>query len=304
MDPLLVITNSDAGPDDEESLEKALSVLRSHTSVEVQATSNPGELNSALHRAGTRRIVVAGGDGSLHAVVTTLYRRNDLRTATLGILPMGTGNDFARTNDIPLDLEEAAQVLVDGRPRPMDLVVDEVGEIVVNNVHAGAGAQASRRGAKWKDRLHAVGVGKLNLGKLGYPIGALSAAVKPPFIRVRVEVDGEVVVDLNEPILMVAVGNGANVGGGTELTPYADPGDGKVDVMVSRAIGPVARLGYGVKLVAGRHAERDDVIYLRGSTVSVSGKEFWCSADGEIYGPERHRSWRVEPAAYSLVVPA
>ena len=87
MDPLLVITNSDAGTADEESLQKALKVLRSHTSVEVQATSNPGELNSALHRAGSRRIVVAGGDGSLHAVVTTLYRRNDLKNAVLGILP-------------------------------------------------------------------------------------------------------------------------------------------------------------------------------------------------------------------------
>jgi len=304
MDPLLVITNSDAGTADEESLRTALSVLRSHTSVEVQATSNPGELDSALHRAGSRRIIVAGGDGSVHAVVAALYRRNDLKNAVLGILPLGTGNDFARTNEIPLDVEEAAQVLVDGKPRPMDLVVDEVGEIVVNNVHAGAGAQASRRGARWKDRLHSVGLGKANLGKLGYPIGAALAAVKPPFIRVRVEVDGKVVVDLDEHILMVAVGNGANVGGGTELTPDADPGDGQVDVMVSKSTGPFARFGYAAALVVGRHPERDDVIYLRGTTVTVSGEEFWCSADGEIYGPERHRSWRVEPAAYSLVVPA
>jgi YegS/Rv2252/BmrU family lipid kinase len=303
MDPLLVIVNSDAGTADEESLQKALHVLRSHTSVEVQATANPGELNSALHRAGSRRIVVAGGDGSLHAVVTTLYRRNDLKSTVLGILPLGTGNDFARTNQIPLGIEEAAQVLVDGRPRPMDLIVDEVGEIVVNNVHAGAGAEAGRSGAKWKDRLHAVGVGKVNLGKLGYPIGALATAVNPPSIRVRVEVDGEVVVDLDERILMVAVGNGANVGGGTELVPHADPGNGTVDVMVSRSTGPFARLGYGAKLLTGRHPERADVTYVRGSTVSVSGEEFWCSADGEIYGPERHRSWRVEPAAYSLVVP-
>ena len=190
-----------------------------------------------------------------------------------------------------------------GKPRAMDLVVDEVGEIVVNHVHAGAGALAGRRGATWKDRLNSIGVGKVNLGRLGYPIGALSTAVNPPFIRARVEVDGEVVVDLDQPILMIAVGNGAKVGGGTELTPYADPGDGKVDVMVSRATRPVARLGYAAKLVTGRHPERDDVTYLRGSTVTVSGEEFWCSADGEIYGPERHRSWRVEPAAYSLVVP-
>jgi diacylglycerol kinase (ATP) len=304
MDPLLVISNSGAGTSDEESLQRALALLRSHTDVEVQATSEPGELDSALHRAGSRRIVVAGGDGSLHAVVSTLYRRNDLKRAVLGILPLGTGNDFARANEIPLDVEEAAQVLVDGEPRQMDLIVDEVGEIVVNNVHAGAGAQAGRKGAVWKDRLHGVGVGKVNLGKLGYPIGAALAAVKPPFIRVAVEVDGELVVDMDQPILMVAVGNGSQVGGGTEITPHADPGNGTVDVMVSRSIGPLARFGYAAKLAVGRHPERDDVTYLRGSTVSVSGEEFWCSADGEIYGPERHRSWRVEPAAYSLVVPA
>jgi diacylglycerol kinase (ATP) len=303
MDPLLVISNAGAGPADEESLKAALTLLRSHTDVEVQATSNPGELNGALHRAGSRRIVVAGGDGSLHAVVSTLHRRNELKDKVLGILPLGTGNDFARTNDIPLDVEAAAQVLVDGEPRPMDLVVDEVGEVVVNNVHAGAGAQSGRLGARWKDRLHSVGLGRVNLGKLGYPIGAALTAVKPPFIRVAVEVDGEVVVDMDEPILMVAIGNGAHVGGGTELTPHADPGDGLVDVMISRSVGPLARLGYGAKLLTGRHPERDDVSYLRGSTVSVAGEPFWCSADGEIYGPERHRTWRVEPAAYSLVVP-
>ncbi len=298
MKSLLVISNAEAGTADEESLGAALRVLRAHTDVEVQATSDPGELNGALHRAGSRRIVVAGGDGSLHAVVSTLYRRNELKSAVLGILPLGTGNDFARANDIPLDLEEAAQVLVDGEPRQIDLIVDEVGEIVVNNVHAGAGAQASRKGATWKDRLHSVGV-----GKLGYPIGAALTAVNPPYIRVAIEVDGRTVVDMDQPILMVAVGNGSQVGGGTELTPHADPGNGTVDVMVARAVGPLARFGYGVKLMTGRHPERDDVIYLRGSTVSVSGEEFWCSADGEIYGPERHRTWRVEPAAYSLVVP-
>jgi YegS/Rv2252/BmrU family lipid kinase len=303
MDPLLVISNSGAGTADEERLETALAVLREHCSVEVQSTGKPGELDSALHRAGSRRIVVAGGDGSIHAVVAALYRRNDLKGAVLALLPMGTGNDFARANDIPLDPEEAARVICTGTPRPRDIVVDEVGEIVVNNVHVGAGAVASRRAATWKDRLHRVGVGKVNLGKLGYPIGALSAWVNPPFIRCRVEVDGEVIVDLDQPILMLAVGNGPNVGGGTELTPHADPADAKVDVMVSRSIGPLARFGYGAQLAVGRHPERDDVTYVRGETVSVSGEAFWCSADGEIYGPERHRTWRVEPAAYSLVVP-
>lgn len=302
MDPLLVITNSDAGTADEESLEAALAILRAECSVDVVATSNPGELDSALHRAASRRIVVAGGDGSMHAVVAALHRRHDLEGAVLGLLPLGTGNDFARANSIPLEVEDAARVVLHGQPRPMDLVLDEVGEVVVNSVHVGAGAQASRRGAKWKTRLHSIGVGKVNLGKLGYPIGALSASVRPPYVRLLVEVDGERVVDVDHPVLMVAVGNGSQVGGGTELTPYADPGDGQVDVMISRAVGPVARLGYGIALLTGRHPERDDVIYLRGRSVSVAGEAFWVSADGEIYGPERTRTWRVQPAAYSLIV--
>jgi diacylglycerol kinase (ATP) len=303
VDPLLVITNSDAGTADEESLERALTVLRARTSVEVVGTSNPGELDGALTRAGSRRIVVAGGDGSIHAVVAALHRRHDLAGSVLGLLPLGTGNDFARGNDIPLDVEEAARVILDGRVAPMDLIVDEVGEIVVNSVHAGAGAQASRRGARWKERLHAIGVGKVNLGKLGYPIGAAQASIKPPFVRMRVEVDGTVICDVDQPLLMVAVGNGSSVGGGTELTPAADPGDGKVDVMVSLAIGPLARFGYVAQLVRRKHPERDDVLYVRGTTVSISGEEFWCSADGEIYGPERSRTWRVEPAAYAMLLP-
>lgn len=303
MDPLLVITNSEAGTSDEERLDAALTVLRERASVEVQRTSNPGELDGVLHRAGSRRIVVAGGDGSLHAVIAALYRRQELAGAVVGLLPMGTGNDFARGVGIPLDIEEAARVVLAGRARSMDLIVDEVGEVVVNSVHVGAGANASRRGQRWKDRLHAVGVGRVNLGKLGYPIGAALTAWNPPIIRVRVEVDGKVVIDLDQPILMAAVGNGPSVGGGAELTPEADPGDGRFDVMISRSTGPVARVLYAVRLGRATHHERDDVTYLRGSRVAISGGPFWCSADGEIYGPERQRTWRVEPAAYSMLVP-
>ena len=303
MDSLLVITNQGAGTADTERLDRALASLFDQASIEVTATSNPGELDSVLHRAGHRTIVVAGGDGSMHAVVKALFRRNDLKDSVLGLIPLGTGNDFARAMDIPLDTDEAAKVLVEGEKRPVDLIVDETGGIVVNHVHVGAGAQASRRGARWKERLGKIGYGKVNLGKVGYPIGALQAAVRPPYVRLRVEVDGNVVVDVDKPVLMVAIGNGPTVGGGAELTPEADAEDGQIDVMISRALGPFARIGYALNLARGRHHERDDVIYLRGRTVSVSGDDFYCSADGEIYGPERHRTWRLEPAAYSMVLP-
>ncbi len=66
-------------------------------------------------------------------------------------------------------------------------------------------------------------MGKLNLGKLGYPIGALQSALHPGELHLRVEVDGKVVNDLDRPVLMVAVGNGAHIGGGTEVTRTPTP---------------------------------------------------------------------------------
>ncbi|MCF6376145.1 YegS/Rv2252/BmrU family lipid kinase [Nocardioides KLBMP 9356] len=303
MRSLLVITNADAGTADEERLAEALAVLREEASVEVAKTSNPGELDGVLHRAGGRTVVVAGGDGSMHAVVTALYKRHELAESTLALLPMGTGNDFARSNDIPLEIEDAARLVLTGEARKVDLIVDETGSVVVNNVHVGTGAQASRKGAKWKTRLGAIGVGKVNLGKLGYPIGAALSAFNPPNWRLRVEIDGEVVQDVDRPVLMVAIGNGGNVGGGTELNPEADTEDGRLDVMISRAVKPLAKLGYVAKLRKAEHEERDDVVSMRGRTVKVSGGEFYLSADGEIEGPERSRSWRLEPAAYSMILP-
>lgn len=298
MNSLFVITNAEAGSNDEESVEAAVEVLSKGTDVQVAATSNPGELDGALQRAGSRTIVVAGGDGSLHAVVAQLHKRNELAGKTIGLIPLGTGNDFARTLDLPLDPVEAARVIQRNRTRDMDLIVDELGDVVVNNVHVGASAMASRKGATWKARL-----GKFGIGILGYPVGAVQAAIRPPFIRLRVEIDGEVVSDVDRHVLMLAVGNGASVGGGTEVTPEADPGDGNADVMISYATGPLSRFGFVAALRRGEHDERDDTSYFRGSQVRIAGEDFWLSADGEISGPERRRSWRVEAAAYRMLVP-
>jgi diacylglycerol kinase (ATP) len=74
-------------------------------------------------------------------------------------------------------------------------------------------------------------------------------------------------------------------------------------VMISRAIAPSERLMYAVRLGFARHHLADEATYLRGTSVSVTGGPFWCSADGEIYGPERQRTWHVEPEAYAMVLP-
>jgi diacylglycerol kinase family enzyme len=73
--------------------------------------------------------------------------------------------------------------------------------------------------------------------------------------------------------------------------------------MISFAIGPLARVGYALRFRKGKHHERPDVMYLRGTTVSVSGQDFYCSADGELYGPERNRTWHVEQGAFSMPLP-
>ena len=293
MEPTLVITNADAGSTDEDAVGRAVAVLRRHGDVEVCATADQGELDGVLHRRGGRRVVVAGGDGSLHAIVAALHRRQELADTVIGLLPLGTGNDFARGADIPLEPEEAAALITSAEPRPVDLLVDCTGEVVVNNVHLGAGAQASRKAHKWKKRL----------GRAGYPIGAVLAAVNPPFVRLRIEIDGDEVTDLAHPVLMVAIGNGPTVGGGAEITPDADPEDGKADVMISFAIGPLARFAYAFHLGQGRHQHREDVLYRRASTITVTGQPFYCSADGEVYGPERTRTWRVEKEAYRMLLP-
>jgi diacylglycerol kinase (ATP) len=293
VEPLLLITNSEAGSADERRLAPALAVLRAATDVEVAITSNPGELDGVLHRRGGRQIVVAGGDGSLHAVVSALHRRHELADAVVGLVPLGTGNDFARGSRIPLDPVEAAQVVVEGNVRRVDLIVDCLGEVVVNNVHVGIGALAAHNAVPMKKVL----------GRLGYVLGAVKAAVNPPYVRLRIEVDDHVVADFAHPILMAAIGNGSRVGGGAAITPEADPRDGRMDVMVSFSTSLWAKLGYVVRFRFGTHQQRDDVLYLHAEKVTVSGQNFYCSADGELYGPERNRTWHIEPGAYSMPLP-
>ena len=101
VERLLLITNADAGTNDEEAVDAALEVLRRAADVEVAATSSPDELEEVLAKRDGRDLVVAGGDGSLHAVVAALHASDDLAGPTVGLIPLGTGNDFARGVRIP-----------------------------------------------------------------------------------------------------------------------------------------------------------------------------------------------------------
>jgi diacylglycerol kinase family enzyme len=87
------------------------------------------------------------------------------------------------------------------------------------------------------------------------------------------------------------------------LNPRADPADGKLDVIVSYATGPLRRISYAVDLLRARHGERRDVLRRSCDTVVVSGEPFYASADGEIYGPVPRREWRLERGALRMILP-
>jgi YegS/Rv2252/BmrU family lipid kinase len=289
---LLVVTNAAAGSTDDDRVAAAISVMESAADVRVEQCAEPGDLDRVLDGRDGRTVVLVGGDGSVHTAVDALRRRGELSPGEpLGLVPLGTGNDLAWTLGIPLEPADAAQALLDGSARPLDLLVDDQDGVVVNVVHLGVGAEAAEKATGLKDRL----------GKAAYPVGSVLAATGPTGWDLRVEVDGSV-VEVDGPALMVVVANGRTIGGGAEVAPDAAPDDGLLDVVVATSTGPLARLGFGVALREGEHVERDDVATRRGSTVTVSGQPFPLNADGELDGPVGSRTWRVEPGAWALLV--
>ena len=289
----LLLASAKAGSTEEEAVEAARTVLAQAGPVELVETATPEELDAALDRLDGRTLVIAGGDGSLHLVVARLRERGELAEVRLGLVPLGTGNDLARTLDLPLDPAEAAQVVLSCQPRPLDLITDDAGGIVVNAVHVGVGADAAAHAGHLKPRL----------GPIAYPIGAVTAGLRSTGWRLRVEVDGRVLAEGRHRLLMVGIGNGRGIGGGTPLLPNAEPDDGLLDVVVSAATGPLARVRFGAALTSGTHLQDRDVRHTRGTSVLVSGEQVGVNADGELGDDVRRRCWTLQPAAWSLLRP-
>lgn len=287
---LLVVSNADAGTNDEEAVAAAARVWRElGVDVDVVSTSSAAELRDLVAAVDDRVVVAAGGDGSIHAVVQAVMDTDRLDDLVLGLLPLGTGNDLAHGLGIPRDPEPAARALVDGTPRRMDLLVDDDGTVAVNAVNLGIGAVASERASGLK----AV------LGPAAYPVGAVGAGMSEAGWQVTVTVDDDVVVD-DQTILHVVVGNGPSIGGGTAAAPDARPDDGMAEVVVSLATGGMARVGYATDFQRGTHTEREDVVVVRGRDILVEGDSHAWNVDGELPPPRTRSHWVVRPGAWTL----
>ncbi|GAB3533949.1 YegS/Rv2252/BmrU family lipid kinase [Arthrobacter tecti] len=298
--------NSSAGTAYRRSVDAVASFLasaaeRHGSSFELARTADLDELDAALSGLDGRRLVLLGGDGSIHAAVQCLHQSGSLAAVgPIGIIPVGTGNDLARSLEIPLDALKAAECVLSGRARTMELLLSE-DRVAVNAVHVGIGADAAAKGAAAKKKLS-----RFKAGKLSYPLGAVAAGVSSPGWNLSVRVDGELLHDGSRPLLMAALGLGGTVGGGARLIPAANPHDGFVDVVLWESVGPAARVGYALGLKDGDHARRSDVRIGRGQTVEITaidGNGFRVSNDGELWGPFTDRRWEVVCDAWQVIAP-
>ena len=291
---LLVITNVSAGSADDSALKEVLGVLRGGADVLCETPERPDAMGVLLDRHPERTPVAAGGDGTLHLLVAALHDRGELPDRVLGCIPLGTGNDFARTLGIPLEPQAAARVVLDGAPHELDLLVDDAGGVVVNAVHLGVGAQGSREGEPLKPLL----------GPLAYRVGALVAGLRSVGWPLRVTVDGQTITAEGVKVLQVGVLNGRTIGGGTPLAPDAEPDDGLADVVVSTAVGPLARARYARLLSTGEHLAHPDVRLVRGRTVEIAaGTPVPVNADGELEDGVSRRTWTLHPRAWRMLCP-
>jgi YegS/Rv2252/BmrU family lipid kinase len=287
----VVVAGAKAGSAGAGQVEAVTGVIAGHGKTELVRTVDSEALDRALDRLKGRTLVVVGGDGSLHLTVQRLWDRGELGDVTIGLVPLGTGNDFARGLELPLEPLEAASVVATGKAHRLDVLVGDDGGVVVNVAHAGLGADAAEDAKSLKKRL----------GPVAYPMGALIAAVRDQGWELEVSVDGTPLGGDAE--LMVGVGNGKTIGGGTPLCPDAAADDGLLDVVVVNATGPASRLAFANALRKGRHVDRDDVHHARGREVRISGDPVRHNVDGEVGEEVSERTYRVVPSAWTLVTP-
>ncbi len=262
--------------------------------VTVEATAEAGDAERFASRAvqaGAGLVVAAGGDGTLNEIVNGMAAvAGGLEACALGVLPVGTGNDFARGVGVDGDPEAAVGRLLDGHERRVDLV--QLDRRVFLN--ASAGGFTAETSAQVTSEL------KNAVGKVAYLIGGARALFEYAPVAVHIE-SGDYRVDTD--MQLFAVCNGAYIGGGHQLAPTARPDDGRFEVCVVRASSTLEFLTLLPRLSSGDHVEDDDVIYFRAEEATLTfARPIKINTDGEVFEASRCH-YRIRPGALRFMAP-
>ena len=253
----LILNGKSAGDD---AVREAVGALRkAGVRLDVRVTWEGGVAERYVAEAiadGIDTIVAGGGDGTLSEVATTLAHRDASADAlpTLGLLPLGTANDFARAAGIPDAPEAALRLLLQAPATPIDLLkLDANGE-----THWAANLASGGFGTEVTTETHE-GLKKL-LGGLAYVVTGLSklGRIEPQRARLRgpgFAWEGE--------FIALGIGNGRQAGGGQALCPEALIDDGLLDVTVVPPLQGELLATVGTALAAGKDAALDGVAVRR-----------------------------------------
>ena len=241
--------------------------------VATYALRNPARLPATVCGALARScdlIVLGGGDGSVSAAANDLARGQ----AVLGLLPLGTANDFARTMGIPDDLEAACATIGRGTIATIDLGL--AGEAhYVNVVTLGLGADVAEAVSSRLKRL---------IGPLAYPVAAARAVLQyRPFAATLTFPDGDHEEARFPRLLQLAIGNGRFYGGGAVVAPDVAIDDGMLDVYAIELHTWHELIGVAWTLKSGRHIYQDGVRSWRTRRVRiVTRPALPVNIDGEV----------------------
>jgi len=245
-----------------------VAALKKNTpNMEVRITSEPDEARRIAREVRDRYevIIAAGGDGTVHEVVNGIAGSN----AVLGVIPIGSGNDFVKMLSLPKKIDEAVRVIQADRRRKIDLgkVNDEW---FSNGLGIGFDADVVVEANKIK-RLR---------GFLIYLVAVLRTLLKFNNRSVRIEVDNTVI---EKPVFMISVGNGSCQGGGFYLTPDAVIDDGLLDFCVFDALNTGQILRNLIKVFFGTHTRMPQVNVIQTEKMNIKAVEgIPIHADGEL----------------------
>ena len=248
--------------------------LAEQANCEVCETAKPGhaaQLAREGAEAGVRRIIVAGGDGAIHEVVNGIAP--DFDRIELGIVPLGSGNDLARSLDIPLEnLPAAVRLAVEGPTRPIDLVQLTDGSIsyIVNSASGGIGGEVTA---------HVPSEAKQRWGAFAYWMTAVGKVVELQTYQTHISIDGD---EIEQSVYGIAVGNGRFIGGGFPIAPAALLDDGLLDITIIPELPTLELLSAGLEFAMGDPNYAGHLVYRGGSRLQVRcAPPMMFSLDGE-----------------------